>query len=129
MAKLRTVEERINPKRKRRLRKKLHVAEFKEYSIEFFIPSVYYEGSFEKFDEDIDELLDFTDQLLASHNLRPMAMSISGEKGTLCFFEIPIELYSIEKAESILDSVRAKYGEIIDIKIDDAWFPEDNVDD
>lgn len=125
MRKTHTEEQRIDMSRKRRLRKKLHVADFKEYLVRLTIPEIKCTID-EDDEEEFDAFLDESDAILHGHQLEGVSMTITDGDGTLLMFIVPIALYNTSLVDNIVEQLSKSYPSVILKNITDAWYPPED---
>ncbi len=127
MVKVDTEEQRLNPKRNKRLRKKLHVGEFKETGLDIKIDGI---TASEYEDECVDRFLDTVDVMAVKYGWDGGYVMFSGETHS--------DLY-IHMNENVLNSQggpEAFVKELIEStgysatleKVEDAHYPDEDDD-
>lgn len=123
--KVATVEERINPHRKRRLRKKLHVGEFKEAGMEILIKHLTSLGK----DEDVmEEFLEISENVAKQYGWVGGYFLFSNDFSSLFYINIPeTKLYDNGGPEEFVKELMIKTGYVMTLeKVEDAHFPDDD---
>lgn len=125
MVKVSNEEERINPLRKRRLRKKLHVSEFKEAGLELLISGL---TSREVDDDNIDNFLDKAERLAKKYGWKSGYSLFSNDFSSI--FYININELELEKnggsdrfVKELIDVT--KYSITLE-HVEDAHYPDED---
>jgi len=122
MVKIDTIEKRNNPKRKRRLRKKLHVAEFKSVDI---VMKIY--GLADNTDDDgIDDFLDYIEKLSPKYGWKGGYVMFTYEDHSIIHVPIlhaPL-IESGDSDEYVHELSNQTNYEIELISIKDSWYSD-----
>jgi uncharacterized protein YggL (DUF469 family) len=126
MPKVSTHEDRINPNRKRRLRKKLHVSEFKETGMELMIMGL---SSSDDDDDKIDEFLDTLERVGKQYGWKSGYVLFSNEFSSILYINInEIALQENGGVDNFIDDLikESEYNITVE-HVEDAHYPDEDV--
>lgn len=125
MVEVETEEDRINPCRKRRLRKKLHVAEFQQLGIELLIDNL---TASDEDDENIDHFLDKLEVIAKNYGWESGYVMFSDGVSSTLHITIPNSV--VENDENTIDNLVSQLEDETEYDIsiqsvDDAYYPDE----